>query len=107
MVQRIDGLTTPPNTQTNSRVDRQETPSGQPRSSESEARPSGSQSTDSVSLTESARRLGELSSEAAAGQAVDAARVETIRQSLDEGVYEIDPRQIAERLLALEDNIGE
>lgn len=57
---------------------------------------------DSVSLTESARRLSELASEAAAGEAVDVSRVEAVRQALDDGVYEIDPRNIAERLLALD-----
>lgn len=107
MAERIDGLIRPPNTQTDTRVNRQETPAGQPSPTDSEPRPGATPPTDSVSLTESARQLSELSSEAAAGEAVDMSRVESVRQALDEGVYEIDPRQIAERLLALEDNVGE
>lgn len=107
MAERIDGLIRPPNTQSDTRVNRQETPAGRPPAADTEARPANPQPTDSVSLTESARRLSELSSEAAAGEAVDIGRVESVRQALDEGVYEIDPRQIAERLLALEDTVGE
>ncbi|NDY97096.1 flagellar biosynthesis anti-sigma factor FlgM [Wenzhouxiangella limi] len=107
MPERIDGLIRPPNTQSDSRIGRQETSPGQASSTDTEARSSGTQPTDSVSLTESARRLSELASEAAAGEAVDIGRVESARQALEEGVYEIDPRQIAERLLALDDGLGE
>ncbi|MEE4637543.1 MAG: flagellar biosynthesis anti-sigma factor FlgM [Wenzhouxiangella sp.] len=107
MPERIDGFMRPPGTQTNGRVGRQEEPAGRPNSAAPEAPQPGAPATDSVSLTESARRLSELSSEAAAGEAVDIGRVESVRQAIDEGVYEIDPRQIAERLLALDDNIGE
>jgi len=34
-------------------------------------------------------------------------RVEMARQAIDDGTYEVDPRQIAERLLSMEDTIGE
>jgi negative regulator of flagellin synthesis FlgM len=107
MPERIDGFIRPPSTQTNGRIGRQEEPASRQNPTASEAPQSGAPATDSVSLTESARRLSELSSEAAAGEAVDIGRVESVRQAIDEGVYEIDPRQIAERLLALDDNIGE
>ncbi|MFP4209270.1 MAG: flagellar biosynthesis anti-sigma factor FlgM [Wenzhouxiangella sp.] len=107
MPERIDGFIRPPSTQSDTRINRPDSNSGQAASTQPDSPTTSTQPTDSVSLTESARRLSELSSEAATGDAVDLGRVESVRQALDEGVYEIDPRQIAERLLALEDNIGE
>ncbi len=106
MPDRIDGFTTPPGTQPNTQTNRQGNTAPETRSTPSEQQPARP-ATDSVSLTESARQLSELSSEAAAGEAVDIGRVETVRQALEEGTYQIDSQQIAERLLALEDNIGE
>lgn len=103
MADRIDGFARPNNTTPT----RQEESASQPRPDNSRAAPSAAPAVDSVSLTESARRLSELSREVAAGEAVDIGRVETVRQALDEGVYDIDPRKIAERLLALDDSIGE
>lgn len=103
MPERIDGFIRP----TNPQPTRQDGQGGRPSRPDEAAQNPVSPGSDSVSLTESARRLSELSSEAAAGAAVDFARVETVRQALDEGLYEIDARKIAERLLALEDTIGE
>ena len=105
MPDRIDGFPPQPNTQPNTQTNRQN-PASESRPSQGERQPA-SQATDSVTLTESAQRLSELSSEAAAGEAVDIGRVETVRQAIDEGTYQIDPQQIAERLLALEDTLGE
>lgn len=102
MADRIDGFLRP----TSAPLSRGEEPSRAPRG-ESPASAPAAAPTDLVSLTESARRLGELSQEAAAGEAVDMGRVESVRQALDEGVYEIDPRKIAERMLALEQAIGD
>ncbi len=104
MADPINNLIMPPgtsNTQTNRTV------GNAPEARQSPQDQQGaSTSTDSVTLTESARQLSELSSEVAAGEAVDIGRVETVRQSLDEGTYQIDPQQIAERLLTLEEDIG-
>lgn len=107
MAERIDGLMRPTQTPSESRVNRPASPANQPAPGQSEARSDGAQRSDSVSLTESARRLSELASEAAAGESVDMSRVESARQAIDDGTYNIDPRNIAERLLSMEDNIGE
>ena len=106
MVDRIDGLITPPGTQPNTQTSRQGSPAGEARPAPSE-RPPATPETDSVSLTESARQLSELASEASSGDAVDIGRVEDVRQAIDDGTYQINPQQIAERLLATEDSIGE
>ena len=109
MADRIDGFTRPPQTQSDSRVNRSGNPSAQPVQTPSQ--PAGqaqsAQRTDSVSLTESARQLSELASEASSGEAVDMGRVEMARQAIDDGTYNVDPRQIAERLLSMDDTIGE
>ena len=111
MAERIDGFMRPTQTSSESRVNSPNTPANQPASGlasgQSEARSGGAQATDSVSLTESARRLSELSSEAVAGESVDMSRVESARQAIDDGTYNIDARNIAERLLSMEDSIGE
>lgn len=109
MAERIDGLTRPPQTQSDSRVNRPGTPSDQSAQtpSQSSGQPQSAQRTDSVSLTESARQLSELASEASTGEVVDRGRVEMARQAIDDGTYNVDPRQIAERLLSMEDTIGE
>ncbi len=107
MAERIDGFMRPTQTPSESRVNRPNTPANQPAADQPEARSGGAQPTDSVSLTESARRLSELSSESTAGNSVDMSRVESTRQAIDDGTYNIDARNIAERLLSMEDNIGE
>ncbi len=106
MADPINNLITPPgtsNTQTNRTVGN--APEARQAPQDEQQQPATT-STDTVTLTEPARQLSELSSEAAAGEAVDIGRVETVRQSIDDGTYQIDSQQIAERLLALEDNIG-
>ena len=107
MAERIDGFMRPAQTPSESRINRPNTSANQPAPGQPEARSGGTQPTDSVSLTESARRLSELASETAAGESVDMSRVESARQAIDDGTYNIDARNIAERLLSMEDNIGE
>ncbi len=103
MAERIDGFIRPTSTQPT----RQEEQARPARDDNAREAPAAAPRGDSVSLTESARQLSELTRDVAAGEAVDIGRVETVRQALDEGVYEIDPRKIAERLLALDDSLGE
>lgn len=103
MTERIDGFLRP----ASAPVSRSEEQSRAPRAEPATAAQQNPAPTDLVSLTESARRLSELSSQAAAGEAVDMGRVESVRQSIEEGVYQIDPRKVAENLLALEQAIGD
>jgi negative regulator of flagellin synthesis FlgM len=57
---------------------------------------------DSVNLTDSARRLNSLTEQAAAGEAVDAGRVEAVRNAIESGDYQVDANRVADRLVAFE-----
>lgn len=103
MPERIDSFLRPASSPVSRSEDQSRAPRGEPAQTGAPA----SAPTDLLSLTDSARRLSELSREAAAGEAVDMGRVETVRQALDDGVYQIDPRKIAESLLRLEQAIGD
>jgi negative regulator of flagellin synthesis FlgM len=57
---------------------------------------------DRVTLTDTARRLSELTSTVSAQPAVDSNRVEQIRQAIQDGSYQVNPERIADRLIAME-----
>jgi negative regulator of flagellin synthesis FlgM len=61
--------------------------------------------TDQVQLTDSARALQEA---ARLGDAspIDAKRVEQVRQAIADGSYKVDAGKIAERLLAMDQQLG-
>lgn len=59
---------------------------------------------DQVRLTESAKAIGAASK--AADAPVDTKRVEQIRQAISDGTYKVDAQRIADRLIALEKQIG-
>ncbi|KRE90891.1 flagellar biosynthesis anti-sigma factor FlgM [Frateuria sp. Soil773] len=60
---------------------------------------------DRVKLTDSARALQDAARTGDAA-AIDAKRVEKIRAALADGSYRIDPARIADRMLALDAQIG-
>lgn len=62
------------------------------------------QGDDQVRLTESAKAIGAASK--AADAPVDTKRVERVRQSIADGSYKVDAQRIADRLIALEKQIG-
>ncbi len=62
--------------------------------------------TDSVHITESARRLASLEQAIREVPDVDTQRVETLQQSIERGQYRVDAGRIAERLLQLEGDIA-
>jgi negative regulator of flagellin synthesis FlgM len=64
--------------------------------------PATAKPTDSVSITDAARRLAALQDQLAAMPEVDAARVTELRQQIDQGKYKSNPGAIADRLLQLE-----
>ncbi len=57
---------------------------------------------DGVTLTSTAARLRSLESTISSLPVVDSKRVAEIKQSIDEGSYEIDPQRIAEKMLDME-----
>lgn len=61
-----------------------------------------SRPSDSVSITDAARRLAALQEQIAALPEVDAARVTELRQAIEQGKYKASPGAIADRLLQLE-----
>lgn len=60
---------------------------------------------DAVSVTDDAELLRALDAQIAATPAVNAARVEEVRDALANGEYRIDPERIAEKLLATEGGV--
>ena len=64
--------------------------------------PAATQPTDSVSITDAARRLAALQEHIASLPEVDQARVTELRQQVEQGKYKANPGAIADRLLQLE-----
>ncbi len=63
------------------------------------------EATDSVRLTGEATSLQALQRELSAAPAVDTARVQAVREALENGSYRIDPDAIAKRMLALDEQL--
>ena len=63
--------------------------------------------TESVSITDTARRLAVLQETIAGMPEVDAARVTELRQAIERGQYRTDPEKIADRLLQLERDLAD
>jgi len=57
---------------------------------------------DRVTLTDTARRLSDLTSTVSEPPTVDRQRVDAIRAAIQDGSYEVNPERIAERLLTVE-----
>lgn len=57
---------------------------------------------DKISLTDAAARLRELEQRLADLSGVDGQRVEAIKQAIADGSYQVDPKRVADALLALE-----
>ena len=69
----------------------------------SKQRETGKTSTsDTVSLTESARQLQALEAQVNSQPVVDTQRVEAARQSIDRGTYQVQPDVISQKLLQFE-----
>lgn len=58
--------------------------------------------TDSVSLTDTAARLQKLENTIASLPVVDAQRVEQLRSSIASGEYEVNPANIADKMLSFD-----
>lgn len=99
MVNNIDGISGGrPNTiNPNSKA--------RPDASDADARTPASGGTDEVSLTSSAQLLKELNEAVAAAPSSNQERIDTIRQALADGLYEINSGNIADKLLSLDEQL--
>jgi negative regulator of flagellin synthesis FlgM len=61
-----------------------------------------SSTTDTVSLSDSAVKLGKLENTVAATPVVDTQRVEQVKQAIEDGSYTVDPARVAEKLMQFE-----
>lgn len=61
-----------------------------------------SSTTDTVSLSDSAKQLGRLESSVSASPVVDTQRVEAVKKAISNGEYEIDPAKVASKLMQFE-----
>lgn len=66
---------------------------------QAEARSVGS---DTLSLTNTAQKLGELEKSLSAQPVVDTQKVEAMRAAIENGSYDIDPNRIANKMISLE-----
>ena len=66
---------------------------------------STSQTGDHVTLTDSARSLQKLSEAIAQSPAVNAAKVASIKQAVNNGTYKIDSGRVADKLLQFESGL--
>ncbi len=62
---------------------------------------------DKVSLTDTAALMQKLSERISQQPAIDSQRVESIRQAIVAGDYEIDPMRVAEKMIAFESALAE
>lgn len=63
--------------------------------------------TDNLALTDSARAMQEAASaQSAAGPSFDAAKVERIRAAIADGSYTVNAGSVAEKLVAMEQQMG-
>lgn len=64
---------------------------------------SGKSSTaDTVSISDNAASLGKMDNVSDAKPVVDMQRVEQIKQAIDNGSYEVDPKKIADKMMQFE-----
>ena len=68
--------------------------------------PAAATTSDSVSITDTARRLAALQETVAGMPEIDAGRVAALSQAIEKGQYAADPHKIADRLLQLERDLA-
>lgn len=70
-----------------------------------DAKPKPVEAADSVRLTGEATQLQAVQRELSAAPAIDQARVQAVRESLENGSYKINPDAIASRMLGLDQQL--
>ncbi|SFD92334.1 anti-sigma-28 factor, FlgM family [Thiohalospira halophila DSM 15071] len=75
-------------------------------SGENAATKSSGSAGDKVSFTDVASRLQSLEAAMAQEPAVDPHRVESVRQSIEDGTFEVNAESIASRLMEMDQDLG-
>lgn len=75
---------------------------GAARPHEASSGPSAPASVDSADVARAEALLTTISTAAAEVSAIDEARVAALRQAVQSGAYQVDPQQIAQRMLDIE-----
>jgi negative regulator of flagellin synthesis FlgM len=78
---------------------------GKPTGNDDKATTTHSRGADTVSLTDTAERLQSIEAKLQNTPVVDKHKVDSIRQALNEGSYQIDANKIADKLLAFESSL--
>jgi negative regulator of flagellin synthesis FlgM len=74
----------------------------------SSSAPDGSSSgTSDVHITDSASQLASLEQTLRSLPAVDSARVSQLQTAIEQGTYTVQPQQVADQLIQLEQSLGE
>jgi negative regulator of flagellin synthesis FlgM len=63
-------------------------------------------SSDSVSLSQQGKALGQLQQQAATQPSFDSAKVAAIKDAIANGSYKVDPEKLADNMMKFEDELG-
>ncbi len=99
MSQKIDGALPPASQVRNLAAANRVAPAG-------EAKAKAVEAADSVRLTDEATQLQAMHRGLSSAPAIDHARVQAVRESLENGSYRINPDAIAARMLDLDQQLG-
>ena len=102
MAIEINGL---PQSQTQTAAERQQVDVGRGEPSAPEQETGNSTSADTVSLTDTASNLQKLENTISELPVVDSGRVESIRQSIASGDFEVNAESTAENMLRFEEEL--
>ncbi len=81
-----------------SQAARHDQPGNKPAAGEAASATGAAERGDKVTLTGAAQRLLEMAGDGQQGAPVDQSRVQALRQSIEDGTYQVDPAQIARAL---------
>ncbi|MDG3088804.1 flagellar biosynthesis anti-sigma factor FlgM [Vibrio hannami] len=63
-------------------------------------------SSDSVSLSQQGKAMGQLQQQMAAQPSFDSAKVAAIKEAIANGSYTVDPEKLADNMIKFEDELG-
>lgn len=105
MTIEINGQSGNNNVQSQSRSGQVTKDINQPTSNGEKSALANNRGTDTVSLTDTAARLQKIEAKLVDTPVVDKQRVDSIRQALNDGSYQVNASSIADKLLAFESSL--